>query len=157
MSQLPQPAVRRARLDDLPDIEALLKACALPTDGVAQVLRTTPEQFLVAHDASHALIAVAGVEGHGVHGLLRSVAVHPNARTRGVGAALVEQLVAEADASGRTALFLLTTTAEDYFPRFGFARTERAHVPGDIAGTVEFAGACPASAVVMVRYASPAA
>ncbi|MFY7923167.1 MAG: GNAT family N-acetyltransferase, partial [Gemmatimonas sp.] len=108
MSTLPHPIIRSAQLDDLPDIEELLVACALPTDGVAQLLRTTPEQFLLAHNSKGALVAMAGVEGDGAHGLLRSVAVHPDWRSHGVGGRLVQRILERADADGRAALYLLT-------------------------------------------------
>ena len=52
---------------------------------------------------------------------------------------------------GAKALYLLTTTAESYFPSFGFAPTSREAVPEDVRATAEFQGACPASAAVMVR------
>ena len=50
---------------------------------------------------------------------------------------------------GVSAIFLLTTTAEDFFPRFGFERVSRAAVPESVRASVEFQSACPASAVVM--------
>jgi len=51
-------------------------------------------------------------------------------------------------------MYLLTTTAAHYFPKFGFTETTRETVPDDIAATEEFTRACPASAVVMVRPVS---
>jgi len=50
-------------------------------------------------------------------------------------------------------VYLLTTTAEKYFPRFGFARTTRAAVPETVKESAEFRGACPDTAVVMRRRA----
>jgi amino-acid N-acetyltransferase len=47
------------------------------------------------------------------------------------------------------ALYLLTTTAERYFPSFGFVKTTRESVPDEIKTSVEFREACPASATVM--------
>jgi amino-acid N-acetyltransferase len=46
-------------------------------------------------------------------------------------------------------IFLLTTTAEHYFPRFGFSCVSRESVAAEVQGSVEFKEACPASAVVM--------
>lgn len=45
--------------------------------------------------------------------------------------------------------YLLTTTAERYFPKFGFERIERHDVPASVQASTEFRSACPASAVVM--------
>jgi amino-acid N-acetyltransferase len=44
---------------------------------------------------------------------------------------------------------LLTTTAERYFPRFGFERVDRKDVPESVRASVEFTSACPSSAIVM--------
>jgi amino-acid N-acetyltransferase len=49
------------------------------------------------------------------------------------------------------ALYLLTTTAEHYFPRFGFTEVGRDAVPQEIRDTLEFRSACPESAVAMAR------
>ena len=38
----------------------------------------------------------------------------------------------------------LTTTADGYFPRFGFERIERSQVPATVRESVEFTSACPA-------------
>jgi amino-acid N-acetyltransferase len=64
---------------------------------------------------------------------------------------LVEQIIARAESRGTNALYLLTTTAERYFPSFGFEKTTRDAVPPEIQATDEFRGACPASATVMSR------
>lgn len=44
---------------------------------------------------------------------------------------------------------LITTTAENYFPAFGFAPIARAEVEPAVQASVEFTGACPASAALM--------
>jgi N-acetylglutamate synthase-like GNAT family acetyltransferase len=59
--------------------------------------------------------------------------------------------VAEAEARKLHGLYLLTTTAERYFPSFGFHPIRREQVPAGIRETEEFRSACPASAVVMER------
>lgn len=48
-----------------------------------------------------------------------------------------------------TAVFLLTTTAAPFFPRFGFERIGRESVPPALHAPGDFRGACPASADVM--------
>ncbi|NID14509.1 hypothetical protein [Luteibacter yeojuensis] len=52
---------------------------------------------------------------------------------------------------GFAKLFLLTTTATDYFVERGYRRVDREEVPADIRSTRQFAGLCPASALVMVK------
>jgi amino-acid N-acetyltransferase len=54
------------------------------------------------------------------------------------------------------ALYLLTTTAEHYFPAFGFERTTRDRVPYAVRATSEFRSVCPDSAIVMWKELVPA-
>ena len=140
------PIIRAAAASDLPSIERLLVASALPTAGVRDALGG----FLVAEHEG-ALVGVVGIEACGGYGLLRSTAVDAAWRSRGLGRRLVERAIAEAESRGTRAIYLLTTTAERWFPSFGFAVTTRERVPAEVRATVEFRGACPASAVVMVR------
>ena len=71
------------------------------------------------------------------------------ARGTGVGRALVEALEARCRAQGVRELVLLTETAAEWFPRFGYVRVERSNVPAAVQQSVEFRSACPASAVAM--------
>jgi amino-acid N-acetyltransferase len=142
-----RPAVRA----DLPAVEALLVASELPLAGVAEALHT----FVVA-EAGSELVGVAGLEVCCDDALLRSVAVAPAWRSRGLGRELVTRVIADAESRGIRALYLLTTTAERYFPSFGFQRVARTDVPPDVLETEEFRSACPASATVMRRPLSVA-
>lgn len=146
MTTVTSPILRAATPADLPAVERLLTESGLPLDGVRESLTT----FIVAQ-ASDDVVGVAGVECCVANGLLRSVAVHPDWRSHGVGRALVTRVISDAEARGTDALYLLTTTAERYFPSFGFRAITRDAVPQDIAATAEFLGACPASATVMRR------
>jgi amino-acid N-acetyltransferase len=140
------PQVRRAIPDDLTAVEQLLTASGLPLDGVRDAFST----FVVA-DTGHELVGVAGLEVCCDNALLRSVAVRPEWRSHGVGRALVTRVVSDAEARGVRALYLLTTTAERYFPSFGFRAISRDDVPAEVRATAEFQDACPASATVMCR------
>ncbi|MDB4889435.1 MAG: GCN5-related N-acetyltransferase [Gemmatimonadetes bacterium] len=145
--------LRLAAPSDEKAVEALLTASGLPLDGMHDALPC----FVVAEDAGD-IVGVAGIEACGVsgeHALLRSVAVAPSWQKRGLGRALVMRTIAEAEARGAKALYLLTTTADAYFPAFGFHATTRDTVPDDVRATAEFQDACPASATVMVRTGSP--
>lgn len=138
--------LRSARAADLPNIEQLLTASHLPLAGVAETLPS----FVVA-ESDGAIVGTAALEVCSENALLRSVAVAPEWRSRGLGRALVTRVIADAEARGLRALYLLTTTAEHYFPSFGFHQVTRAEVPGDVTATEEFRSACPESAVVMCR------
>ncbi|MGQ0561571.1 MAG: arsenic resistance N-acetyltransferase ArsN2 [Gemmatimonadota bacterium] len=136
--------IRGAEVTDCARIEHLLEAAGLPTTGV----RETLTGFLVAEDGED-VVGVAGMEWCGEYGLLRSVAVEPQWRSHGVARRLVDRLIEDARARSISALYLLTTTAEGYFPNFGFQTTTRAAVPDPIRATGEFQHACPASATAM--------
>ncbi|SRR6266536_242456 len=148
--------IRHASLADLPAIEQLLTDADLPTAGVEEILRADAGDFFVAEaetldQRERLLVGVAGLEVCCDNALLRSVAVRPEWRRHAVGRDLVRRIVSEAESRGLHALYLLTTTAEHYFPRFGFEPIERRDVAPEIAETVEFKSACPSSAVAMKK------
>ena len=138
--------LRAARPDDLPAVESLLAAQQLPREGVGAAFT----DFIVAEDLDE-VIGSIGFERHARHGLLRSAAVRDDWKGKGVGALLVGRLLETAKACGLTDLYLLTTTAADWFPRFGFREISREAVPEPVRSSVEFTSACPSSATVMVR------
>jgi amino-acid N-acetyltransferase len=140
------PRVRAAVPADLGAVEALLTASGLPLDGVRDALPT----FVVAESGTD-VVGVAGLEVCCENALLRSVAVRPEWRSHGVGRALVTRVISDAESRGIRALYLLTTTADRYFPTFGFRTIPRDEVPADVRETAEFRDACPASATVMCR------
>jgi amino-acid N-acetyltransferase len=136
--------LRRAGPADYDAVAALLRALDLPADGVRDWL----DRFWVG-EHSGTVVAVAGMERYGAAGLLRSVAVAPDWQGSGIGRALIDQVLEDGRAAGVQDVFLLTTTAEHYFPRLGFACVSRDSVPAAVRESAEFTGACPASAVVM--------
>jgi amino-acid N-acetyltransferase len=138
------PAVQRADAADFEAIARLLRDRHLPVEGLHEHLTTT----LVARDGA-AIVGSAALEVYEDGALLRSVAVAPGREHAGLGRTLVDAAIGLAFAERVHALYLLTTTAERYFPRFGFERIDRAAVPQGVQRSVEFTGACPASAIVM--------
>jgi amino-acid N-acetyltransferase len=144
--ETPLAHIRPATSGDLPRVERLLTASDLPLSGVREALK----DFVVA-ESNGDIVGVAGLEVCCDDALLRSVAVAPEWRSRGLGRALVTRAVAEAEARGLRALYLLTTTAERYFPSLGFKKIGRDDVPAEVKATEEFTSACPASATVMSR------
>ena len=136
--------VRLAVSHDAPAVTALLEQAALPTVGVAEHLH----EFVVAED-DEGVVGVIGRETYGDVALLRSAVVHERARGSGIGAQLVHALEAAAREAQVRALVLLTTTADQWFPRFGYEVITRDAVPDALLASAEFRGACPASAIVM--------
>lgn len=141
--------LRPARPDDEPAINALLLDADLPVAGVHESL----DHFIVGEEAGR-LVGVAGLEVHGSDGILRSVAVAPAVRGQGLGARLTDRVLEEARSEGLDRVYLLTTTADEYFPRHGFRRIDRSDASEAVRASVEFTTACPASAVVMVMELS---
>jgi len=141
-----EAALIPASMNDLPRVEKLLTESKLPLDGVKESL----QDFLVA-EVKDEIVGVAGLEVCCDDALLRSVAVRPEWSSKGVGRALVTRAIADAESRGLRALYLLTTTAEHYFPSFGFAKVDRAAIPEQVRATKEFTSACPASAVAMSK------
>jgi N-acetylglutamate synthase-like GNAT family acetyltransferase len=133
-----------ANEEDVETIIELLKANKLPVNDLGLGQRI----FLVARLDGKTIGCVA-VELHGDAGLLRSLAVNTDFRGKGIG----QKLVAEAEAwslnNGLKNLYLLTTTAADFFPKIGWHNVERASVPESIASSSEFASVCPSTAACM--------
>lgn len=130
--------------EDLPDILALLKQSELPTAGIERHINTT----LLARDNGQ-LVGCAAVEVYGTAGLLRSVAVAANQRGTGLGQRLTKAALDLANERGVRTVYLLTTTAAGFFPRFGFVTIARDELDPALGQSEELRGACPASAVAM--------
>lgn len=139
--------IRPALAGDTPAVHRLLEDASLPLDGLPDDFGNQRD-FLVA-DTGDAVRGAIGLERYGDSALLRSAVVAPALRGTGLGAQLVHALLEHARATGIRELVLLTTTAEHWFPRFGFARITRAEVPEAMHASAELQGACPATAVVM--------
>jgi amino-acid N-acetyltransferase len=75
-------------------------------------------------------------------------------RGTGLGNRLTAAAIEDARRRALPALYLLTTTAERFFPRFGFERISRDDVPASVQASIEFREACPASALVMRKRLS---
>jgi amino-acid N-acetyltransferase len=146
--------IRAAGPADLPAVRALLAAASLPLDGVDEAF----EHGVVAvggggsvpGDAAPVLGAAA-IEPYGSDGLLRSVVVDAGLRGTGLGRALVAAAEAAASDLGIRDLYLLTETAEDWFPRLGYVLRPRDAAPPHIASSVEFVVSCPETGVLMHR------
>lgn len=142
--------IRRASDLDAPSVLQLLREAGLPTDGLSGHLHTA---FVGLLDDGR-IVGSAALEVYPDGALLRSVAVASAARGNGLGRRLTDAAINLAGSLGTPAVYLLTTTAESYFPRFGFVRIPRAEVPAGVQQSIEFRSVCPASATVMRRTMS---
>jgi amino-acid N-acetyltransferase len=136
--------IERATHADAPSIVGLLAASGLPVVGLLEHLDSV---YVAKRDGR--VIGTAALELYDDTALLRSVAVDVAERGTGIGRVLTDAAIADAHARGVGSLYLLTTTADRYFPRFGFAVVPREEVPASVRESIEFRSACPASATVM--------
>ena len=142
--------IERADANDLPQILTLLSTSQLTAEGLSDHLATS----LVARDHV-AIVGTVTLEIYPDGALLRSLAVDPAARGQKVGHRLVDESVTVARDLGLPAVYLLTITGEQFFPRFGFERINRVDVPGSLMRSAEFAYACPPSSIVMRKFLRP--
>jgi amino-acid N-acetyltransferase len=136
--------LRATTAADWPEIQALLRSNSLPEDGFVDSVSAG-----VVACKGDRVIGAAGLEFYADGALLRSVVVSEEARGRGIGQQLTRAAFDIAKGHGVTDVYLLTTTAGEFFPRLGFAPIDRASVPASVQQSAEFQGACPASALVM--------
>jgi amino-acid N-acetyltransferase len=137
-------AIRQIPYDT--SVSALLVASGLPIEDLASNTEVT---FFGAE--ADRLLGVVALEGSGHSVLLRSLAVSPSARGAGVGDALLRYAERAAAGRGVAALYLLTSTAKDYFASRGYVVLPRESAPTAIAATRQFAGLCPGSSAFMVK------
>ena len=127
---------------DLDAIVSLLNRCKLPSNDLNEHLN----HFIVAKEGDR-LIGCVGLEPEGP--LLRSLAVDPDHRGRGVARELCARLLAHARQKGAHEIYLLTDTASKFFDTAGFQRKDRKEAPERIAKHKQFTELCPSSAVLM--------
>lgn len=132
--------------ESLAPARALLSANALPTDDLDD-----PTIRLYGAFEGDALVGVVGLQTCDGLGLLRSLAVAPAVRSRGVARALCDLVLERARAEQLDGPWLLTTTARDYFERRGFVAVDRALAPPALRANAQFRSLCPASATLMRR------
>jgi amino-acid N-acetyltransferase len=139
-------SIERLNVEDLDEVLRLLVDNNLPVEGLADHLRTA----LVAREGER-VVGSAALELYRDAALLRSVAVAKDRQRHHIGRDLTVAALDLARISGASTVYLLTTTAEQFFPKFGFERIAREEVPASVQTSVEFTSACPASAAVMRR------
>ena len=133
---------------DEPRIRQLLSSCRLPHEDI------TPEHLhhYWVFKENKQLIGVIGLEVLRPSALLRSLAIDPLFRNKGLGSQLTQQAENDADSLEIEALYLLTTTAEGFFAKRGYLKVPREGTPDQIQGTAEFRTMCPLTAVCMVKF-----
>lgn len=129
---------------DLAYVERLLRRNDLPVRD----LEAAPSELYYA-TVDDERVGIGGLEGYGDVGLLRSVVVEAPKRGQGYGTLLCEGLETAARDDDIETLYLLTTTASEFFATEGYSEVERSNVPDAIRATSEFADLCPSTATCM--------
>jgi amino-acid N-acetyltransferase len=135
-----------ARPHDLGRVLELLREEKLPERGVVDQFG----HYIVVRNLGQ-LIGACGLELHGEYGLLRSLVVDKGARGQGAGDCLVRGAVDLGQKLGVCGLYLLTTNAQRYFERYGFAPCAREAAPPPIREAWEVREGCPRDAALMQR------
>jgi amino-acid N-acetyltransferase len=145
-----QSSIRRGESIDMPVVLKLLESAGLPTSDLTGAQRL--HLWVLNADSLQGVVAL---ERFGTEALLRSLAVAPESRQRGLGRALVARLEQDAQADGITRLVLLTETAEPFFRGLGYRAIDRQAVSEALKQSAEFRSLCPASAVCMSKTLHP--
>jgi amino-acid N-acetyltransferase len=134
-------------VSEIDEIISLIADSGLPVSDIS--LSRPPQFFGIRKDAS--LVAVVGLEVYGLLGLLRSLAVSPLYRGRGLGQELVTYAERFAASQGVSQLFLLTTTASAFFESQGYQHTSRTDAPQAIQTTSQFSELCPVTSTFLSK------
>lgn len=124
-----------------------LTAEGLPVDDLAEAGRT----FYTFSTLDGATVGYGGLELLGEHVLLRSVAVLPTFRGKGLGCNIVPVLLCRAYHAGARTAWLLTDTAAPFFEKIGFKVVDRQAAPAAVLATRQATSLCPASAPLLSR------
>lgn len=126
--------------------EAALSVAGLPTDDLSE-----PGRRFYRFDDEHGPIGFGGFETLGAETLLRSIVILDDRRGAGFGTAILALLEGQAAGHGASGLYLLTTSAADFFARHGYAVLSRSAAPPAIAASRQFSSLCPGSAALMFK------
>ncbi len=144
-SSKPEAAtIEPVRPSDVAAVEEVLTASGLPVVGLSEAI----EGFLLARVGDR-VVGCAGMELYGRTALLRSLAVLPEHRGRGLGARLAAEIVERARRLGARAAGLLTTSVQAMASARGFVAVRRDEVPNEVRESWEFKADCCGSATCM--------
>jgi glycerol-1-phosphatase len=159
LDDVPRVRLRAAAQGDVPNLIALLTSSGLHAHGAGDRL----QQTVVAERGEEPgpIVATACLEevdeaGDPVgqaprRGILRSVAVRPDLRGKGLGQLVTAGAITTGRTRGITEVFLFTETAERFFQRLGFRTVHRDDVPSPVIQTAHATEECP-TALAMTLY-----
>ena len=98
------------------------------------------------------VIGTGGLEFFGDCALLRSISIRKDLQKKGLGKFVVAELEKIARKKGINYLYLLTTTAEDFFTKEGYKMVDREKAPNEIKNTTQFTSVCASTATLMRKF-----
>jgi amino-acid N-acetyltransferase len=131
-----------AKPKDLAAVASLLELCKLPANDLEV------HDFIIALEEDR-VVGCIGIELEGP--LLRSLAVDPASRGKGIAQGLCSRLLQHAEKQGIHEIYLLTVSADRFFEKIGFQKIVRDDAPEWIQKHKQFTMLCPGSAIVMSR------
>lgn len=129
------------------ELQALLEECGLP---VADLFEEKAMAFFGCREDGN-LVAVVGMETGIDSVLLRSLAVAPTHRGRGLARRLVAFVEHLTGARGKETLFLLTDSVPDFFRALGYTDVPRERAPDWIRAGAQFSELCPQDAAFLSK------
>jgi amino-acid N-acetyltransferase len=125
---------------------ALVKA-GLPADDVGD-----PRHYFWRFETYEDVpVGFGGLEIHDGDAVLRSVVTLPPLRQLGMGGAIVAKLEEEARLHKCRAIYLVTTSEEEFFADLGYSACDRNAVPKAVRASGEFAALPPSASIAMVK------
>ncbi|MDF3839223.1 GNAT family N-acetyltransferase [Cupriavidus basilensis] len=125
--------VRAAQPADWPAIAEVLELCGLAGDDLDASLAMFHIALLDGKT-----VGCAGAESYGETIVVRSVAVLPPYRDRGIASHLVSALLMRARANGCRRAVLLSADCPNYFARYGFSLISAERLPEEVRASREF-------------------
>jgi amino-acid N-acetyltransferase len=126
----------------------LLKKNNLPTEDI------NPGTQLFVVEEGDEVIATVAVEYDYNDALLRSLSVSEDKRSSGIGAELVDFIEDYVSKQGVRTIYILATTAANFFSRRGYTLIDRSNVPQFIKDTKEYSVICASSSNLMRKVLS---
>jgi len=123
----------------------LLKKNNLPTEDI------NPGTQLFVVEENDTVVGTVAVQYDFNVALLRSLCVSDDKRNSGIGEMLVEFIEHYVQKQGVQSVYLLTTTAENFFLKKGYKKIDRKEVPEFIKNTKEYSVLCSASSSLMKK------
>lgn len=139
--------IAEAKPEELLKVREILKSCRLPSQDLT---KDHMQHFFFAKSDTES-IGTIGLEIYNGYGLLRSLAIRSDHRGSGLGKLLVQKIESYASNWGIDKIYLLTTTANEFFQNLEYIEIPRSKVPDLVLQSKEFAQICPSSAVTMMK------